>query len=78
MEAEEIEETEKEVLQLLKAEAEKKYPRKMGVLARRLQWSKAKLSKVLSGEQPAKLGEVMTLCSLLAIPLSHVLKVAGS
>lgn len=71
-------EVEAHVLKLIRSEADKRYPRKLGTLARRLQWSRAKLSKVLTGEQGAKLPELLTLCSALALPLSHVLKVAGA
>lgn len=66
------------VIVKLREEAERKYPRKLGVLARRLQWSRAKLSKILAGEQAAKLPELLTLCTLLGVPLSQLLRAAGA
>lgn len=66
------------VIAKLKEEAERKYPRKLGVLARRLQWSRGKLSKILTGEQEAKLNELMTICALLGVPLSQLLQRVGA
>lgn len=67
-------ETEKVMIQALRQEAEKKYRRKMRVLADRLGWDKAKLSRILSGEQGAKLEEVLTLCAVLSVSLPHLLR----
>lgn len=69
--------TDAAVIDKLREEAERKYPRRLGVLARRLGWSRPKLSKILSHDQEAKLTEVLTLCALLGIPLSQVLHSAG-
>lgn len=66
------------VIAKLKEEAERKYPRKLGVLARRLRWDKSKLSRILTGEQAAKLPELMTLCTLLGVPLSQLLRAVGA
>lgn len=66
------------VIELIRQEAARKYPRKLGVLAARLRWSRAKLSKVLNGEQPAKLAELLPLCAVLSVPLSQVLRAAGA
>ena len=66
------------VIAKLKEEAERKYPRKQGVLACRLQWSRGKLSKILTGEQDAKLPELMALCAMLGVPLSQLLQRVGA
>lgn len=66
------------VIELIRQEAERKYPRRMKVLARRLQWDAAKLSRILRGEQPARLAELLPLCAALSVPLSQVLRSAGA
>lgn len=66
------------VIEQLRKEAERKYRRKMGVLARRLGWSRPKLSKILSNDQEARLSEVMALAALLGVPLSQLLRATGA
>ena len=66
------------VMLKLREEAARKYPRKMGALARRLKWSRPKLSKILTGDQAAKLDELMALCALLGVQLSQLLSASGA
>lgn len=66
------------VIEQLRKEADRKYRRKMGVLARRLGWSRPKLSKILSNDQEARLSEVMALAALLGVPLSQLLRATGA
>lgn len=69
---------EQEIISEIKKEAERRYPRKMSVLAKRMKWSRAKLSKILNGEQAARLQELIMLCSVLAVPLSSIIKTTGA
>lgn len=70
--------TEAEAMKKLRELAEVKYQRRLKLLARKCGWERAKLWRILTGEQPAKLAEVMTLCAVLAVPLSHVLHSVGA
>lgn len=69
---------EKEVLDQLRQEADKKYKRRLKVLARRCGMERAKLWRILNGEQSARLPELLTLCTALSVPLSQVLRAAGA
>lgn len=42
-------------------------------IAERLHWSKAKLSKILSGNRPARLAEFLMLCAVIGTPAVQVL-----
>ena len=64
--------TAQHIVQRIKAEAEKKYPRRLSVLARRLRWNRAKLWRVLTGEQVLKLNEFLSLCEALKLPPSEL------
>lgn len=69
---------EKAAVRQLREIAEKKYPRKLGVLANRLQWSRSKLSKILAGEQPARMSELLLICATVGVPLSQLLHRVGA
>ena len=65
------------IMQRIRAQAEARYPRKLEVLARRVKWSRPKLSKVLLSQQPATLVELLTLCAAVGMPLSQALHAVG-
>lgn len=68
----------KPVIDHIRQAAESKYRRRFRVLARRLGWSLPKLSKLLTGEQPMRLVEFLSLCSVLGLVASHLLALAGA
>lgn len=65
------------IMQRIREQAEVRYPRKLEVLARRVKWSRPKLSKVLLSQQAATLAELLTLCAAVGLPLSQVMHAAG-
>lgn len=67
-----------QIIERIKAEAEKKYNRRLSVLARRLRWDRAKLWRVLTGEQAIKLNEFLSLCEALKIEPYQLLKIVGA
>lgn len=67
-----------QIIERIKAEAEKKYNRRLSVLARRLRWDRAKLWRVLTGEQALKLNEFLSLCEALKIEPYQLLKIVGA
>lgn len=66
------------ILKVIRETAEQRYRRRWRVLARRLGWSLSKLSKLLTGEQPLRLGEFLSLCGVLGLTASHLLAGAGA
>lgn len=78
MQPEQTKQPEDPILKVIRETAEQKYRRRWRVLARRLGWSAAKLSKLLTGDQPLRLVEFMALCQVLGLTASHLLQVAGA
>ncbi len=70
--------TDQTIIQKIRETAETRYRRRFRVLARRLGWSLPKLSKLLTGEQPMRLVEFLSLCSVLGLVASHLLALAGA
>ncbi|MDI1303017.1 MAG: helix-turn-helix transcriptional regulator [bacterium] len=69
---------EAEAVKKLRELAESRYQRRLKVLARKCGWERAKLWRILTGEQEAKLAEMMTLCAVLGVSLSHLLHSVGA
>ena len=53
--------TDKTIIDNLKTVVESKYRRRLSVLARKLKWDRAKLWRLLTGEQTMRLGEFLLL-----------------
>ncbi len=70
--------TAKQIVDRLKAEAEKLYNRRLGVLARKLRWDRAKLWRLLTGEQAMRLCEFFALCEALKLIPSELVKIQGA
>lgn len=70
--------TDKTIIDNLKTVVEKKYRRRLSVLARKLKWDRARLWRLLTGEQAMRLGEFLMLCNALGLVPSHLLKIVGA
>lgn len=70
--------TEKIIIEAIKTEAEKKYPRRLKQLAKKCGWERTKLWRILTGEQAARLPELVKLCAVLSLSLPELLKIAGA
>lgn len=69
---------EEEVMKQVRQVVEVKYKRRLPVLARKLEWDKGKLWRVLYEGQSVRFGELITLCMALGLPLSQLLQQAGA
>lgn len=72
------EEAQNKILREIRATAERKYPRRLAVLARRCGWSHKKTWRVLNDRQALKLAEAIIICGALGVPLSAMLQQAGT
>ena len=70
--------TDKHIIDNLKTVAESKYSRRFAVLARKLKWNRAKLWRLLTGEQAMRLGEFLLLCNVLGLVPSSLLQIVGA
>lgn len=73
-----LEITDKNIITNLREVAESKYRRRLAVLARKLKWDRAKLWRLLTGEQAMRLGEFLMICNALGLVPSHLLKIVGA
>lgn len=67
-----------QIIKTLKDQAEKLYNRRLSVLARKLKWDRAKLWRLLTGEQTMRLGEFLMLCDALKLVPHQLLKIVGA
>ena len=74
----EITVTDKHIIDNLKNVAESKYRRRFAVLARKLKWDRAKLWRLLTGEQAMRLCEFLLLCQALGLVPSTMLQIVGA
>lgn len=70
--------TDQQIITSLRTVAESKYRRRFAVLARKLKWDRAKLWRLLTGEQAMRLCEFLLLCQALGLVPSTMLQIVGA